>query len=218
MHDDPDPLQPDGEQMMRLDQLQPLVEHGGTVDADLGAHVPVRMGDRLFGRDLGQILYQPQGSAAGRQRDRADIFDPAALQALENCIVFAVHRQQRGAVAAHCSSHDLACGNQRFLVGQGDGAALLDRSHGRAKSGTADDRGHRQIDRACRRFAQRGPACRGLDAAIRQRLAQIGKAALVGHYGNLGPELARCRSKRGDLAIRRQRDHTPVVAVAADKV
>ena len=47
MNDDLQLVEPDREQVMGLDQFQPLVHHRGAIDADLGAHIPIGMRDRL---------------------------------------------------------------------------------------------------------------------------------------------------------------------------
>ena len=56
MDDDVDPLRRQAEQVMRLDQLEPLVHHRRRIDRDLGAHRPVGMGHRLRRRRRGHLL------------------------------------------------------------------------------------------------------------------------------------------------------------------
>ena len=48
MYDDLDPLVPEAEEEVRLDQLEALVRERGGVDCDLGPHGPRRMGERLL--------------------------------------------------------------------------------------------------------------------------------------------------------------------------
>ena len=55
-------------------------------------------------------------------------------------------------------------------------------------------------------------------AAGGQRVAQLGKPALVGNDRQLGPELARQARELASLAPGRQGDDTPFVAIAADQV
>ena len=69
VHHDTDAIEPDRKQVMRLDQFEALVEHRRAIDADLGAHVPVRMRNRLFGRDRGKVIPRSQRAATGRERD-----------------------------------------------------------------------------------------------------------------------------------------------------
>ena len=58
--------------------------------------------------------------------------------------MLAVDRQHRRAAAGRGVGHQFAGGDQRFLVGQRDGLARLDRGHDRAEPGAADDRGDDQ--------------------------------------------------------------------------
>ena len=55
----------DREQMMRLDQLQDLVDHGRGIDGDLGTHRPVRMLERLLERGR---RASPRASRCGTDR------------------------------------------------------------------------------------------------------------------------------------------------------
>ena len=83
-------IEADGEQMMRLDQLQPLVHHRRAIDADLCAHIPIGVRDGLCRRD-GAHLIEAEGAerpAAGGQRDFADLADLAACEALEDSVMF----------------------------------------------------------------------------------------------------------------------------------
>ena len=55
------------EEQVRLDHLQALVDQGRGVDGDDRAHVPGRVGERLLGRDVGEL-----GAAAAAERPAAD--------------------------------------------------------------------------------------------------------------------------------------------------
>ena len=176
---------------MRLDQFEALVEHRRAVDADLGAHVPVGMRDRLFGRDRRQILDQAQRATASGQGNRADVGQFATLQALEDRIVLAVDGEQRGAMPVDRRGHHLARGNQRLLVGESDRAALLDRCHHRAEPRASDNRRHGHVDRTRGGFAERTAPRGGFDPAARKRITQIVQVTLVRHDRDLGREFAR---------------------------
>ena len=65
VHDDLDPVEGDAEEQVRLDHLEPLVDQGRGVDRDDRAHVPGRVGQRLLGRDVGQLV-----AACGRGTGR----------------------------------------------------------------------------------------------------------------------------------------------------
>ena len=66
MDEDVDPLARQPEQMMRLDQLEPLVHHRRRIDADLGAHRPVGMRHRLLGRRR-RHLFAARSRGTGRR-------------------------------------------------------------------------------------------------------------------------------------------------------
>ena len=55
------------EEQVSLDQLQALVHHRRRVDRDLGAHVPVGMGDGLLGRRLFHLVEARCGTARPRR-------------------------------------------------------------------------------------------------------------------------------------------------------
>ena len=89
------------EEMVRLDQLEPLVHHGRRIDRDLGAHAPVRMRDRLLRASRGaiasngRVAERPAAKRSGRcGRPRRG----AGLEDLEDGVVLAVDRQERRAV------------------------------------------------------------------------------------------------------------------------
>ena len=56
VHDDLDPLDRDVEEEVRLDDLQPLVDQGRGVDGDHRAHGPGRVGERLLGGDVRELV------------------------------------------------------------------------------------------------------------------------------------------------------------------
>src|SRR3546814_16441446 len=66
MDEDAYAVEPDREQMMRLDQFEALVHHRHRIDADLSAHRPVGMGDGLRRGDMRHRL-----GAEGAERDAA---------------------------------------------------------------------------------------------------------------------------------------------------
>ena len=70
-----DPFAGQAEQMMRLDQFESLVHHRRRIDADLGAHRPVGMGDRLSGRHRCHSIASlvAERAAAGSQHQSCDI-------------------------------------------------------------------------------------------------------------------------------------------------
>ena len=75
MDDDVDLLGGKAEQMVRLDQFQPLVHHGRGIDRDLGTHRPVGMAQRLLHGGGAHLIERAvrNGSAGGGQDDAAHI-------------------------------------------------------------------------------------------------------------------------------------------------
>ena len=65
VHHDVDPVQRDAEEQVRLDHLQALVDQRRGVGGDQRAHVPGRVGQRLLGRDVGELV---PAAAAERAR------------------------------------------------------------------------------------------------------------------------------------------------------
>ena len=72
VHHDLQPVVREAEQEVRLDQLEALVRERRGVDGDLRAHVPGRMGKRLLGRHVGQLVGGPAAKrpARGREHER----------------------------------------------------------------------------------------------------------------------------------------------------
>ena len=177
------------------------------------------MRDRLIGGHALQFLVgkQPQRPAARGQRDHPHFGQIVAVEALEDRVVLRIDRQQRRAVPRHRFGHHFAGGHQRFLVGERDGAALLDRGHHRGEPGAADDRGHGDVDRARRRLDQGRTAARRLDPAACQRLAQFGQAGLVADDRDLRVELACQLGQPGGAAMGGQRLDAPVGAMFAQQ-
>ncbi len=88
-------IEPDGKQMICLNQLKALVHHRRGIDAYLCAHVPIGMRDGLRRCDLTHLVKRerPERAAACRQRDFADMFQLASGKALKNGIMLAIHGQ-----------------------------------------------------------------------------------------------------------------------------
>ena len=72
------------EQVVRLDQLEPLVHQGGAVDRDLAAHLPGRMGERLLRvtpSSVGAVMPR-NGPPHGGEHEPVDGAGPLAGQQL----------------------------------------------------------------------------------------------------------------------------------------
>src|SRR5271166_3290871 len=95
MNDDFDAIQRQLEEMMGLDELEPLIHHCCRIDRDLGPHAPIWMGDGLLRRDPPHVLEASltERAAARRQNDPFDCVYSGEIEALPDRIVLAVNRQ-----------------------------------------------------------------------------------------------------------------------------
>ena len=130
------------EQVVRLDQLEPLIHQSRRIDRDFGAHRPIGMRDGL-GRGGSADGFGRRGAeraTARGQDDSCDIVGAASRKTLKNRIVLAVDRQQGRAARGSCIGHQRAGGDQSFLVRERDRAPGLDGRHYGSQPGAADDR------------------------------------------------------------------------------
>jgi len=158
-----------GEQVIGLDELEPLVHHGCRIDGDFPPHGPVGMAKRLLRRGVPQLLEAPRAEGPPRCREH-DALDGGGISAgdrLEGARVLRIHRHQLGTGLAYGLHEDRARRYQALLVGKRHAAALHHRRHGRSKAGGAADSRHHAISRPRGRLDQRRrPGC-DLDAAAR---------------------------------------------------
>ncbi len=112
-------------QPVRLDHLQPFVHHGGRVNRYFSTHTPVGMCDRLLRRDAlkaGDITIKKWATRCSEQDFTYAMLRWHALitdrQALEDCVVLAVNRQQGCAARRDCIHEQLPRDNEGFLVGE----------------------------------------------------------------------------------------------------
>ncbi len=172
--DDVDRLGRDAEQVRRFDELEPLVDQGRGVDADLGAHRPGRMPQRLLPADgrEGRRIAMQERSTGGRQDEPPNLRAGAAAQRLVKGDVLAVDRHDLDAVRVREVGQQPAGDDQRLLVGQSDRLALP-RAPRRPEGGP---RPRRSPPRPCRRRGawrrRRGPRAR--------RRSRLREAALAG--------------------------------------
>ena len=131
----------------RFNQLQALVHHACGVDGDFGAHAPVRMMQRLLLGDVAHLLaaHAEERAAGCCQQNAVDAVARCALQALENCRVLGIHRQNRHALFTRCPHDDLSGAHQRFLIGKRNRLSRFNGSHRRQQSHHADNRRHNDI-------------------------------------------------------------------------
>ena len=138
MNDDVDLIGAHAEKPARLDDFETLVDHGGGIDGDAVAHLPVGMGEGLFGSDGGEIFQGrfAEGAAGGGEDEAADLLGRAAAEALVNGVVLAIHGQEFAAGFVGRGHDQFAGGDEDFLVGKGD---LLAKAHSFVGGLEADD-------------------------------------------------------------------------------
>ena len=113
-----DAIHADVKKPARFDHFKRLVEQGGGVERDLAAHVPSGMAQGHFGSDLWQLgrrCFAEWPSRAG-ENETPHAFNIAALEALKNRAVLAIHRQHAHTLPAGRVHHNLAGHDQDFLA------------------------------------------------------------------------------------------------------
>ena len=92
--DDVDPLDRHAEEVVGLDQLEALVHERGAVDRDAPPHVPCRVGERLLGRDRGELggRTATEGAAGCGQHETVHVTRPLRADQLVEGGVLGVHR------------------------------------------------------------------------------------------------------------------------------
>ena len=58
-----------GKEMMRLDHFEAFIHERGRIDRNLATHVPRRMAERLFNRDILKVGCLPPAKGAARSGD-----------------------------------------------------------------------------------------------------------------------------------------------------
>mmetsp|Transcript_17510 Transcript_17510/g.41430 ORF Transcript_17510/g.41430 Transcript_17510/m.41430 type:complete len:314 (-) Transcript_17510:82-1023(-) len=187
MDDDVDVVVGGAEQIMRLDDLQALVHHGGTVEGDLGTHIPVGMGGGLGLDGPGILLAHleqlvlaqvAEGAAAGREDDAAQSPLRHALQALEDGRVLGVGGEHVDPVLLDEGEDDGAAADEGLLVGEGDVLPELDGRDGGLEARRADDAGN---DRVGRVDGGDGVDALGTVEDLGHRAGVAGRLEAVGH-------------------------------------
>ena len=137
MDDHLDPVVRQAEQVMGLDQLEPLVHERGRVDGDLRAHRPGGMLQRALARDARELGCGEAAKRAARRGDDDPLHRSVGrpLQALGESRMLAVNGQQLPACAITRLEHQRAARDEALLVGQGHVRAALERCEGGCEPG-----------------------------------------------------------------------------------
>jgi hypothetical protein len=139
VHEYPDPLVGQSEQIVGLDDLQSLVHQGGGIDRDLGPHLPRGVGERLLRGDPGEVRPPAERTARGGEHYAGDIVARYPGQALGDGGVLGVDRLDAASATPCRVETQLAAGDEALLVRQGEGLAGLERDQGGLQAGRADD-------------------------------------------------------------------------------
>ncbi len=178
MEDDVDPRGRETEEEVRLDDLEPLVHHGGRVDRDLRPHLPRRVRERLLDRDRAERLEVPlaERSARAGQDDAAHLVARPHRSACGwRCA--RVDRKDLGARSPGGRDQELSRDDERFLVRQREALAGSDRRVRRTESDRSDEPGDDEVRLRQRRrlFEARGARRDSAPEARRKERPQAGR-------------------------------------------
>ena len=179
VHHHADALVGHAEEVMGLDQLEPLVHQRRRVDGDLAAHLPGRVGERLLAGHPLELLRAPaaEGPAAGREDEALDA--PGALGAdqLVEGRMLGVDRNHPRARGFGQRGDELTADHEALLVGEGQVDPLAEGRDRRPESGRPDERVEDEV-------------------AVRAR-DQLDEALGPGEHPASGPALGGVRGGRG---------------------
>ena len=156
-------------------------------------------------------------SARGGQDDPLDLGVPAAAKRLMHGVVLGVDGEDLAAVLARGARHDVARGDEHFLVRDADALAGFQRGVDRRDAGGADDRGDDGIRSGERRHRRRSlGAADDLDVPFRR--ATRNRATSSGLRtetisGAIPLDLLR---EQIEIAARREPDHAQLVRKRVD--
>jgi hypothetical protein len=192
MDGDVDAVDVQAEEVMRLDDFQPLVHHRGGVDRDLVAHAPRRMRERGFDRDVverGELTMEERAAGSGED-DALHFLVRAATDGLMHGVVLGIDRQDLAAVFARGLRHDVARRDENFLVRDADAFAGLQRGVDGRDARGADDRRDDGV-----RLRHRGDGARAFDAGddLDRNLHERAQALRIG--------IAAHGDERGTIAL-----------------
>ena len=142
VHDHLDLLVREPEEVVRLDELEPLVREGGRVDGDLRAHRPGRVRERVLHGDVAELV-----AAAAAKRAARGGQDEGVRRTPESrpsrhwnaARVLAVDGQQAAAAPTARGEREVAGRDEALLVGEREVDAVLERPQRRREPGEADD-------------------------------------------------------------------------------
>lgn len=139
--DDIDASHFDIEEPAGLDHFEAFIEERCGVDGDFAAHVPCGVLEGLFEGGGGDLIRGPcaEGAAAGGEDEAADVGWGAAVEALEDGVVFTVDGEDADTAGAGGVHDETAGHDEDFLGGDGEVAAAIDGGEGGFEAGGSDD-------------------------------------------------------------------------------
>ena len=190
MLDDRNAVGIDTEQPVSLDDLESLVHERGRVYRNLRTHVPLRVAERLLGRNAGECFARKVAQrAAAASYDKPAERRHLADKALENRRVFGVYRDNRRAVGESLAHDEFAADYEGLLVRQRDFFALPDGGERRGETCVADQRVHDDVDvRRCGALRYRIRSGVYLDGVVGESLFEFGVFRFVGYDDAVGIE------------------------------
>ena len=202
------------EELVCLDDLEPLVHERRGIDGDLRAHRPGGMSQGVGDGDLAQL-----GGAAAPERAAAAGEDQPlrrrwlTRQALVHGAVLAVHRDQLRTRPRSQRLHERPRGNQALLVCQCQAPSRAERFERDAQAGKSDDAIHNDIGRTGEGSEGVG-ARHHLDAGGNCRRELCGQFLIADAHDG-GPELRGLRSELTHRAVRGQRRDAEAIRLRA---
>ena len=126
----------DAEEKMRFEDLEALVHHRRGINRDLRTHLPRRVAQRVFDRDLVESLQRPRAERAPGTGEDQPAHSPrmAGPESLVYRAVLRVDRNDLRAALAGGARHQLSRDDHRLLVRQ---RKPLSRAKGRVGGGEA---------------------------------------------------------------------------------
>ena len=203
-----------------FNNLERLIKHRCAIDRNALPHGPIGVRRGLRHADMGQFLQRriAKGAARCGDDDPLDLRHIFAHQRLKNGGMFAINGQNACSVLLRRGHQQGPGSDQRFLIGQGQCGALLQRDQPRRQPGGTDDGRHHPISRHSGRLEQRRAPGHGLHRAARQGIAQRIQLARIGGHSHLGPQAAGIRGQLRHVLPPRQGDNLVAFGRTGDQI
>ena len=174
VYDDVDVIGIQIEEPARLDDLEALVQQGRRVHADLGAHLPGRVGERLLGCGGLHLLERglAEGSPRSGQHDPSQGLTRVPGETLLDRHVFGIERHDARTRALGFLEHELPGRHEDLLVRERHLGAAAERGEDRLQTEAAHQRPDHEVTRLGGHLDQALRAVDDADGGVRQGLPQ----------------------------------------------